>query len=339
MRAPALSLCLVLTGTALIPLGLRAVNRILPGAEIRASFIPTFEPPRGREPFDEETARALRHAQPEFVVIGDSMAGGRINTGALSRAVESSVAGLFHPGSPVAYWYLSFKNFVVTNDLRNVRGVVFFFRDDQLTTQVEVSSLQLDRVARESEPEVDRILAAYRLGRFSEVHRAVRAIYEPDRTRVWLEPRLKRLPASFANEPAALVDTVNAEVFALDKLRRFAASDLPQADASVLDFDQQVGRSFLPEILRLAAAANIRVAFVRVQRRPTAEGPPPQSAALTAYLEQLQRYLEARGALYYDDRGDPDEPLSLYADGDHLTPQGREVYTARFAARHAAFFK
>lgn len=338
-RRAAFSLCIVLAGTALIPFGLRAVNGLLPGADIKASYIPTIETPRQREPFDEASANAIREAQPQYVVIGDSMAGVRINPATLSRRVDRTVAGLYHPGSPVAYWYLAFKNLVVLNELKNIRGAVFFFRDDQLTTQVVVDPLLLDRVARAEEPELDRVLAAHRLGRFSRVHRAARAAYQYDRTRAWLEPRLTRAPAIVADDPAALLASINNEIFALDKLRKFEASDLAQADDAMLDFDRQVDRSLLPAILQLAKDAGIRVAFVRAQRRPTETGPPPQSEALTAYLQQLERYLTARGAYYHDDRGDPEQPLSIYADGDHLTGRGRELYTERFANRHARFFQ
>ncbi len=171
------------------------------------------------------------------------------------------------------------------------------------------------------------------------VHRAARAVYEYDRTRVWLEPRLTRAPAMLADDPAALLAAINTEMFALDRLRKFEASDLARADAAVLDFDRQVDRSLLPEMLRLAEAAGIRVAFVRAQRRPTESGPPAQSEALAAYLLKLERYLAAHGAYYHDDRGDPEQPLSIYADGDHLTGRGRELYTERFADRHARFFQ
>lgn len=338
-RQAALSLCLVFAGAALIPLGLRAVNLTLPGAEVRASYIPTIEPPRHREPYDQAAAAALREAQPEYVVVGDSMAGIRIDPSALSRHLGRSIAGLFRPGSPVAYWYLAFKNFAVRNELRNLRGAVFFFRDDQLTAQVAVDPLLLDTAARDDEPELDRVLAAYSLGRFSGVHRAARSLYHFDRTRVWLEPQLNRAPAHVAADPSALLNTINTEVFALDKLRRFDASDLPQADDETLDFERQVGRSLLPEILRLAKESGVRVAFVCAQRRPTETGPAPRSEALVKYLKQLENYVAANGALYYDDYGDPDEPLSVYADGDHLTSRGREIYTQRFAERHAAFFQ
>ena len=334
-----MSLGVVLAGTFLVPLGLRVVNAALPGAEIRASYVPTYEAPRPREPFDAATAAALREAHPEFVVIGDSMAGVRVNPGHLSRTLGKSVAGLFQAGSPVAFWYLEFKNFVIDNDLRKVRGAIFFFRDDQLTTQVVTSPLLLDRVAKDDEPTLDRMFMAYRMGRTAEAHRLARAAYEHDRTRLWLEPRITRAPLAVMGEPESLVNTINAEMFALDKLRRFEASDLPVSEESMLDFDAQVDRSLLPEIIRMGREHGIRLAFIRVQRRPTETGPPEQSEALTAYLKKLQLYLESNGAYYHDDRGDPAQPLAVYADGDHLKPEERIPYTERFAVLHARFFQ
>jgi hypothetical protein len=341
-RRQVLSLIAVLAGALLLPLALRAINAALPGAEARSSYLPTLETPRPREPFDETAAAALRQAQPEFLIIGDSMAGIRVDPRYLSRVTGRSVAGLFQQGSPVAFWYLQLKNLVIGNGLTKVRGVVFFFRDDQLTTQVEVNGPVLDRVARDYEPELDRILAAHRLGAFSDVHRTARAAYQFDLTRVWLEPRLTRAPAAVAAAPltpAELLDAVNTEIFALDKLRTFEAADLPQAQEESLDFDEQVNLSLLPEIMRLAASANIRLAFVRVQRRPLPDGPPAQSAALARYVEDLRAYLTARGASFHDDRGDPNQPLSVYADGDHLRSDQRIPYTERFARSHAAFFQ
>lgn len=341
-----LSLAAVVAGALLLPLGLRAINAALPGAATRASYLPTIETPRPREPFDEAAAAALRDAQPEFLIIGDSMAGVRIDPRHLSRVTGRSVAGLFQQGSPVAFWYLQLKNLVIGNGLSKLRGAVFFFRDDQLTTQVEVNGPILDRVARDSEPELDRILAADRLGAFSDVHRIARAAYQFDLTRVWVEPRLTRAPsvvavraANYRLTPEDLINAINNEMFALDKLRQFEAADLPQAEEQFLDFDARVDRSLLPEIIRLAASANIRLGFVRVQRRPLPDGPPAQAEALERYIEDLRTYVTARGAYFHDDRGDPNQPLSAYADGDHLRFDQRIPYTERFARAHAAFFQ
>ena len=335
----ALSLIVVIAAAVLLPLGLRAINAALPGAAGHSSYLPTLETPRPREPFDEAGARAMREAQPEFVIVGDSMAGIRIDPRYLSRLTGRSAAGLYSQGTPVAYWYLQLKNLVVENGLTKVRGAVIFFRDDQLTTQVQVNGPILDRVARDHEPELDRILAAHRLGAFSAVHRAARSAYQFDLTRVWLEPRLNRLPSSFSPAPEALLNAINTEMFALDKLRAFEAADLPQAQEEFLDFNAQVERSLLPELFRLADSAKIRLAFVRVQRRPTETGPPPQSDALTKYLDDLRAYVTSRGAYYHDDYGDPNQPLSAYGDGDHLRFDQRAPYTERFARAHGSFFQ
>ena len=335
MNGRVLSLAVVLAGTCVLPLGLRAVNSALPGADARDSYLPTIESPRPREPFDQAAADAVREVQPEFVVIGDSMAGIRIDPLQLSRLTHTRTIGLYQQGSPVAYWYLAFKNLVVQNDLKSIRGAIFFFRDDQLTTQVQVSPGALDRVARETEPELDRILAADRLGALSDVHRAARTVYQYDRTRVWLEPRLNHAAASSPQ----LLDTINTDIFALDKLRKFEAADLAQAQESALNFADRVDGSLVPAMLRLARDAKVRLAFIRAQRRPTTDGPPPQSPALKKYTADLAAYLAANGAYFHDDWGDAGEPLSAYADGDHLTAAARQQYTEVFAARHARFFQ
>ena len=343
MANQALSLAVVLAGTLAVPLGLRALNGALPGADVRDSYLPTVETPRPREPFDQAAADAVREVQPRFVVIGDSMAGIRIDPLQLSRQAHTQVVGLYQQGSPVAYWYLAFKNLAVENNLKSLRGAIFFFRDDQLTTQVQVTPGSLDRVARHREPELDRVLAANRLGVFSEMHRAARSVYQFDRTRTWLEPVLLQAPAKLAVTTAMdsteLLRAINTEVFALDRLRVFEAADLAAAQGHALDFKANVGESLLPEIIRLAERAQIKLAFIRVQRRPSADGPPAQSPELSAYVFALKGYLEARGAYFHDDWGDPDEPLSMYADGDHLTAEGRLRYTRRFAERHARFLQ
>ena len=342
MRAQVLSLCAVLAGAAVVPLGLRAINAALPGADVRASFAPAIETPRPRTGFDQSAAQDLRSAQPEFVVIGDSTAGNRIDPRHLSRVTGRSVAGVFQVGSPVAYWFLVFKNLVAENELRNIEGVLIFFRDDQLTTQVEADPATLDPVARDFEPEVDRVWSSYRFGRFSAVHRAARRTYQFDRTRVWLEPWLTGAPAGLAastRPPAVLLQSLNTELFALDRLRAFEAADLPQSEGAALDFAANVDRSLLPEFIRVADRARIRLGFIRVQRRPRADGPPAQSDALQRYVHDLRAYLEARGVYYGDDYGDPSLPIDVYADGDHLRPQARIPYTENCAKRHARFFQ
>jgi hypothetical protein len=111
------------------------------------------------------------------------------------------------------------------------------------------------------------------------------------------------------------------------------------SSVEALDFDRNLPTSVLPEILRLSKRSGIRVAFIRVQRRPAADGPPPQSPALQEYVRKLRGYLESGGAVFHDDWGDPDQPLSVYEDGDHVKRDFRRVYTELFFRKHPEIFR
>jgi len=339
-----ISLSLVIAGALILPLGLRALNGFAPATGMAPSYLPTIEEPRIREPFDEEAAATLREARPDFAVIGDSMAGTRIVPGHLSRLVGGrGVAALLHPGSSVAYWYLTFKNMVVENPPVRVKAALFFFRDDQLTLAFQrVTPGTLDRVARDHEPVLDRVLAANALGAFAGVHRAVQSAYHGDRTRDWLLPVLTEAPATMAaprEDPKVFLESMNSRMFSLETLRKTSVADLPPSADETLDFNLMVGRSVLPEILRLADASGVRVGFIRVQRRPSAQGPPVQSDRLVQYMRDLRQYLGEHGAYFQDEWGDPEQPLSIYADGDHVTREARIPYTERFFKKNSRLFQ
>ena len=338
-----ISLCLVIAGALTLPLGLRALNSFAPAAGLAPSYLPTIEEPRIREPFDEEAAATLREARPDFAVIGDSMAGTRIVPEHLSRLSGGRVAALFQAGSSVAYWYLTFKNMVVENPPVRVKAALFFFRDDQLTLAFQrVTPGTLDRVARDHEPVLDRVLAANALGAFAGVHRAVQSAYHGGRTRDWLLPVLTEVPATLAaprEDPKAFLESMNSRMFSLETLRKTSVADLPPPPDETLDFNLMVGRSVLPEILRLADASGVRVGFIRVQRRPSAQGPPVQSDRLVQYMRDLRQYLGEHGAYFQDEWGDPEQPLSIYADGDHVTREARIPYTERFFKKNSRLFQ
>ena len=342
-RRRSFELAAVLLGVCLVPLGLRVVNTAVRPPDAAPSYIPSIESPRVRGPFDSDAVATLREAANDYILIGDSMAGTRINPGHLSRLIGGhGAAALFHPGSGPAYWYLTFKNFVVNAALRP-RAVVFFFRDENLTdTLFRAYPSSLDRVAQDREPVLDEILAARANGTFFRVHRALRRIYQYDQTRAWLEPIIVRAPVALSAGRRArkkLLDSINNEVFTLEALRPTAASDMLAARRDALDFSRNLPTSVLPEILRLSKASGVRVAFVRVQRRPAVDGPPPQSPALQAYVRHLRAYLVANEAIYHDDWGDPDQPLSVYEDGDHVSRDFRRTYTEIFFRKNPEIFR
>jgi hypothetical protein len=86
-------------------------------------------------------------------------------------------------------------------------------------------------------------------------------------------------------------------------------------------------RSVLPDMLALGRAHGVRLCFVRVQRRPRPDGPLVQSPVLQRYISDLRQYVQLNGAVFRDDTGDPDYPLSWYTDGDHTAFRYRQRYT------------
>jgi hypothetical protein len=338
-----LSLVAVLAGAFAVPLGLRAINAAVRPPEAQPSYIPSIESPRVRQPFDRNAVETLREAANDYILIGDSMAGTRIDPGHLSRLLGGhGAAALFHPGSGSAYWYLAFKNLVVSAGL-HPKAVIFFFRDENLTEPLfRLYPGSLDRVARSREPALDAILAARAEGVYHRFHAALRAVYQHDQTRTWLEPMVSRAPVPLAAGRRArktLLGDLDTRVFALEALRPMAAADMAAGRGAALDFERNLPTSVLPEIIRLSKASGIRVAFVRVQRRPGPDGPPAQSPELQAYVRELRQYVESSGAVFHDDWGDPELPLAVYEDGDHVRREFKRPYTELFVRRNPEIFR
>ena len=101
------------------------------------------------------------------------------------------------------------------------------------------------------------------------------------------------------------------ERFGLTHLRQMDAADLQASEDREADFDRYVDDSFLPLMLRDAANANVHVCFVRVQRRPEGGQPPAQTPAMRRYIAKLRIYVEAHGARFHDDTGDPQLTLDM----------------------------
>lgn len=337
------ALALVVAAALVLPLSLRVINGLIPGAHGASSYVPALSPARDRAPFDAEVVATLREAEPDYIVIGDSMAGTRLDDRYLSRLVGGhGVAPILHPGSGSAYWYLVFKNWVIGSHIRP-KAVIFFFRDENLTDLLfRLYPDSLDRVARDREPVLNDLIGARSNGTFYRVHNLLESVYQFHRTRDWLEPAIAQAPLALAagrRYRKKLVERMNAELFTLDAIRPMTAADMQATGDAPLDFQKDLPTSVLPEILRLAQASHLKVAFVRVQRRPTTQGPPIQSLALRRYVQELRSYLLANGAIFRDDWGDPDQPLSIYEDGDHIERGHLRHYTELLFRKNPDIFR
>ena len=324
-------------GLLLLPLGLRAANRLHPAADLQPSYLPALEGPRPREPFDQSRVTALAGMQPDYVVIGDSMAGSRIDPAVFTRVSGRSVAPLLYAGSGPAWWYLVLKNWVIASGI-HPRDVFVFFRDTNLTNvmfRID-ATWSLDTAARPREDDLNAVVARRRGTPFYRIRTATDRVYGATEARRFVEPAVTAWPARamipYRRQREAFMDGLNQR-FGLEHLRPMDAADMQATEDREADFDAFVDKSALPLMLRDAKEAGLRVCFVRVQRRPVDGRPPYESPALRRYVARLRAYVESRGGQFIDDTGDPFQTLDLYEDGDHLSREGRVRYTERFAAR------
>jgi hypothetical protein len=274
---------------------------------------------------------------PSLVVIGDSMAGTRIDPALLTRLTRRLTAPLLYAGSGSAWWYLALKNWVIASGIRP-RCVIVFFRDTNLTNVLyRIDTVwALDTAAHDREDELNDVVARRRGTPFDRVRDGVERVYQAGQARRWVEPSVATWPARvlipYRKQRAAFLERLN-ERFGLAHLRPMDAADMQATEDSEADFDEFVDKSTLPLMLRDARQAGLTLVLVRVQRRPVGGRPPHQSPALRRYVAKLATYVADRGGVLIDDTGDPAQTLDMYEDGDHLSTDGRRRYTEMFAAR------
>jgi hypothetical protein len=330
---------LLLAGVCLLalPLAIRAAASRHPAATLKPSYLPALEGPRERGPFDADRLPALARLDPAWVVIGDSMAGSRIDPALLTQRTGGRTAPLLYAGSGPAWWYLVFKNWVIPSGV-HPRAVLVFFRDTNLTNvlfRID-ASWALDTAALDREDELNGVVARRRGASFYRIREDVERLYGAEQARRAVEPVVTEWPARamFPSKRAraGFMQQLN-ERFGLSHLRPMDAADMQATEDREADFDAYVDESILPLLLRDAGRAGLRLVLVRVQRRPVGGRPPYQSPALRRYVSKLAAYVEARGAVFFDDTGDPRQTLDWYEDGDHLSHEGRRRYTEAFAER------
>jgi hypothetical protein len=334
-------------GALVVPLSLRPINRAVVGSLPPLGYLPSLEIRRPHQPFGDDVIDDLRAGRPGWVFIGDSMLGTRIDPthlGRISTTGDELVSFLYHAATGPAWWYLAFKNQLVASGVKP-RMTFIFFRDTNLTDTMFRLDGQyghgLDEVARPSEPELDALVAAHRKGAWHRAHRIIDNIYEANLATSWMEPAIRRWWVRWRDpRPGALAafEWNVDQMFSVDSLRYDVPADLAQSDvADKPDFKRDLPTSVLPLIMDLSQQRGIPVTFVRVQRRPVGNQPPEQSPALVRYIADLQAWLEANGAMFHDDTGDPEMTLDLYADGDHVADRRR--YTEIFRKRLEPLFR
>jgi hypothetical protein len=270
------------------------------------------------------------------------MLGTRIQRALLGEITGARFYYFVVGGSSAPYWYLVLKNYVAAADTKT-QGVFIFFRDHILTRPLfqlhGQSKERVDRVSHEKETTFSRIVAntvtfkghlktllkrMYPAADSTSKNRHILSsiawklsIYRKKRT---LEKFLKILNLRFG--------------WYFIRNDRKKQKSTPTYNERYLDFRQCLNRSFLPHMIRVAKENDIRLVFIRIQRRPFKKGEPPlQSKKLKNYISDLRNYILENNMGFHDFTGDPEIRLSMYGSGDHIADKYRPKYTRIFYAR------
>src|SRR5687768_13211939 len=159
--------------TLAVPSPLRFVHGHSAETTSRVPYLPVF-PGHRSQPFHAGRIPELQQMNPGAVVIGDSMAGTRIDERVLSQLSGVPVAPLLQAGSGPAFWYLALKNWVVASGIKP-RVVFIFFRDTNLTDVMfrldDQYRWSLDMVAADREEELNDVVQSALDGPLYTVHR------------------------------------------------------------------------------------------------------------------------------------------------------------------------
>ncbi len=340
MRAFRNYLALVL----LASIALSAFLAIYSGEPYPSAVGPVFN-----DAVDQTHRQAIEALKPEIVILGDSLVEENVDIAALSDLLGTQVHPIAYPGSSSAVWYLAMKNIIAASS-NPPPTVVLLFRDDILTAPAyRVNGkyfLPIELLASSSDQLVAQLAFVNQMNPIERWAEAYFPIYD---LRLKLRERIDyqiryTLTRDLLNCGKRCTDTAMDEELRTANLEPGLLSDAVFTAESylysraLLDFDRQLPRSFLPEIVRIARENGIRLIFVRSKTLlfPTKASEP---LGLDAYLADLERYLRDNDVAYADLNAGESISDEYFLDLVHMRPDGRIVYTEALAKALLPFIR
>jgi len=283
----------------------------------------------------------IEKEQPQIVVIGDSVAASNIDPDLMTIQLKEPVMMITEFGGGSALFYLIIKNNIATAEYKP-DVLVLMFRDTVLTSpgfRVRGSYFAvLDEYARRDD---DLALKLAVLDQMSPLEKLAERYFPP----YWARWDLRSiLVFKTINSPlwflfgcdatcyeSAMEERFDDEALEVDELTETmnSAEDFLYTDAN-LDFEKQVERSFLPEIVRICKENNIQLVLLRTKiQRFSRENPEP--AALREYIEDLNAYAEENGVVLVDFAHDERLQPALFEDSHHLNEVGKRLFSEMLA--------
>jgi len=309
-----------------------------------AILIPNYSP---QEPDIGPTIhKALQTKQPRFVFIGNSMLWSRIDDKLLEKMLGGvPVYSIVNFGGLSGIHYLALKHLLIPSGIHPKR-VFIFFRNTTLvnpgarTTGPYFEAL-IKRICPKDDSEFERIAHGRNSANSDRVQSVLNTILSVQGNRPLIRGMMRKtalwlsLPGTDKEretERAQLLQQVNQR-FALKNIgsEHDQESVHKEEQGAIPDFNTAVKGSFLPAIIALGREHHLPLAFIRVQERPPKNGIMQDTPAMRRFMAAQQRYLKKNGVDFYDFTGDPELPLSMYGQGDHI--EDPKKYTPIFYQR------
>ena len=274
--------------------------------------------------------------QPDIVLLGDSTLQTGVDPALLSERTGLKTSRFDVQGSASAYWYLALKN-NIANAKHPPQILVIVFRDTILTAPgYRVHGgyfVQLDELAGRDEPLLlDRSYLQFMSPleiwseRYFPVYGARGYVrQETDSMIRYALPSWLNCDKDCVNEDLYQVFT-SADMEPGQLQNAVAVAESYLYTSSRLNFDSQIGGSYLPEMIRLARENRIRLILVRLKNRTLGDGS-HSSASLQKYLNRLSEYLSVQQIPYLDYGADPRLKNEHFTDSLHLNAEGKKVFT------------
>jgi hypothetical protein len=278
---------------------------------------------------------------PDIVLLGDSMLHPAVNDVVLSERLNQKIMAIGLPGSASTLWYLIVKNNILEAQ-SPPKYLAIFFRDTMMTVPgYRVTGRYFEQIDEFAGPKDGELIKRAYLNQMNPLEKLAEAWFPPFGSR-WsirqgIDSRIRyTLPSLQLGCEQPCMNNAMEVVFGdLNMDRNFLSDALAAADDylysnTALNFDQQIGESFLPELIQLTREHNIQLILVRMRILRFAV-PGSEPPALSKYNQGLSDYLAANGVLYLDYSRETRLSHDEFADPLHMNSAGQAIFTDLFA--------
>jgi hypothetical protein len=292
--------------------------------------------------FDEFFKRDGLHdiatKKPQIVMVGDSVFMRGVDRKKLAEETGKTVYGIGVAGSASALWYAVLEHDIVPSPYKP-EMLIIVFRDTMLTMPgYRVNGSYFKQLDEYATPDDSLIIERSYLNLMNPLEKVAEGYFPLYGSRLSLRETLDHYIRYSGGElllgcDADCTDVAMGTVFGAGNMEQNILGDAigtaesylytPQA----LDFNHQLDRSFLPEIVRLCNENGIQLVLIRTKtmRYPTEESEPLE---LKTYMNDMSTYLEANRVILLDYGQDVRLKDAFFYDPLHLNEEGRVVFTA-----------